>query len=240
MRRLRWLLAVCLATAGTARAGPPFLTDDPVPTDYRRWEIYGYGEAAVLRHGCDGEAGVDVNYGGFRDVQLTATLPYGGRQDGASRLTLGDIEAGIKYRFVHATGIVPDIAFFPKLSVPTGGRLGSGRVGAQLPAWAQWNRGEWALFGGGGYAINPGAGRRDFWFAGATVTRRITPGLTLGAEVFRQGRDVTDGQPTTAAGLGATVAVSRRWSVLGGANAGIGGDANAAGHRVYVALLFHD
>ena len=240
MRRLSRLLTLAaLVLPAAARAGPPFITDDPEPTDFRRWEIYGYGEGALFRHDWEGETGLDLNYGGFRDVQLTATLPYGAHQDGASRLALGDVEAGMKYRFLHQKGAGVDVAFFPKLSLPTGGARGTGRVGAQLPVWAQRDLGKWSLFGGGGYAINPGAGRRNFWFAGATATRAVSDRVTLGAELFRQAQDATDGQATTSAGLGATVAVAKRWSLLGAADAGIGRGAGAAGHRLYIALLFH-
>lgn len=159
----RALTTALLLAPAPAFAGPPFVTDDPVPTDYRTWEIYGYGEGLVLRHGWEGEGGVDLNYGGFREVQLTATLPYAARADGVNRLAPGDIEVGAKYRFVRQRdgAATPDIAFFPKLSVPTGGKRGTGRVGAQLPIWAgkDWRR--WSVFGGGGWALNPGAGRRN-------------------------------------------------------------------------------
>lgn len=238
MRRLIALaaLAPILALPAPAWAGPPFITDDPEPTDLGRWEIYGYGEGTLGRHRWEGEAGLDLNYGGFRDVQLTATLPYGAHQDGVNRLALGDVEAGFKYRFVHQEGGIADVSMFPKLSLPTGGRRGTGRVGAALPVWAQRDRGRWSLFGGGGYAINPGAGRRDFWFAGATLARQVTRRFTLGAELFRQGRDAVDARATTTAGLGATRAIAKRWSLLGAADAGL---SRGAGNRVYLALLFH-
>lgn len=236
---MRRLIALAAVIPSAAQAGPPFITDDPIPTDFRRWEIYCYGEGAVFRHSWEGEAGLDLNYGGFRDVQLTATLPFGSRQDGVSRVALGDIEAGFKYRFLIQERAGVTVAFFPKLSLPTGGARGTGRVGAQLPVWAQRDMGKWSLFGGGGYAINPGAGRRDFWFAGATLTRQVTPKLSIGGEVFHQGSDADDSRATTSAGLGATWSVAKRWSLLGAADAGLGKSAPVTGHRVYLSLLFH-
>lgn len=186
------------------------------------------------------QSGLDINYGGVRDVQLSATLPYAAHADGTSRLALGDVEAGVKYRFVHQAGGVADISVFPKLSIPTGGSGSSGRLGAELPVWAQRDLGRWSLFGGGGYAINPGAGRRNYWFAGATLTRQVARRLTLGGELFRQGRDTSDGRAATVAGLGATWAAAKRWSLLAASDTSLGSGAAARGRRVYLAILFHD
>ena len=38
--------ALALAGSATAAfAGPPYLTDDPIPTDTGHWEIYAFGRA---------------------------------------------------------------------------------------------------------------------------------------------------------------------------------------------------
>lgn len=240
MRRL--IASTVLAVATPAAAGPPFVTDDPVPTDFRRWEIYGYGEGLLRRHGAESEVGVDLNYGALRDVQLTATLPYAARADGVNRLALGDVELGAKYRIVHQHdgSALPDISVFPRLSVPTAGRRGAGRVGAQLPVWAGKDSGGWSLFGGGGYAINPGGGRRSYWFTGVTLARKIAERTSLGVEVFHQGRDAADGTPSTLVGLGATRAIAARWSVLAAGGAFTAHTDEHGRYRLYLALLFHD
>lgn len=239
MRKVGVAAAVLLASP--ACAGPPFVTDDPVPTDFGTWEIYGYGEGLLLRHGWEGEGGLDLNYGAFRNVQLTATLPYAARADGVNRLALGDVEIGGKYRFVHQRlgSALPDVSLFPKLSVPTGGRRGTGRLGAQLPVWAQKDWRGWSLFGGGGWALNPGGGRRNYWFTGATLAHAIGPRASLGAEVFRQGRDEAGGTSSTLVGLGGTYAVAKHWSLLGAAGSFTAHTQEHGRHRVYVALLFH-
>jgi len=50
-------------------------TDDPEPTELHHWEIYAFGTADGRGSTIDGAAGVDLNYGPIKDVQLTATLP---------------------------------------------------------------------------------------------------------------------------------------------------------------------
>ena len=67
-------LLLCLA-ATPALAGPPYDTDDPEPTDLRHWEVYAFTAGSRAQGSVDGAAGLDLNYGGFKEVQLTATLP---------------------------------------------------------------------------------------------------------------------------------------------------------------------
>jgi hypothetical protein len=60
-----------------AMAGPPYMTDDPEPTDYKHFEIYNFTNGTATRANTSGEAGIDINYGGAPNLQLTATLPAG-------------------------------------------------------------------------------------------------------------------------------------------------------------------
>ena len=144
-----------------AIAGPPYDTDDPVPTDYHHWEVYNFVGGTRVAHAFEGAVGVDLNYGGFRDVQLTATVPVDSVRGEDARAGFGDLEVGAKYRFVHREKQGMSVAVFPRLILPTG-RDNLGKVGALLPVWAEKDWKHWSLFGGGGRAINPGAGNRDY------------------------------------------------------------------------------
>src|ERR1700688_4313152 len=76
MLRLPEIAIVALfALARPAFAGPPYLSDDPEPTDYKHFEIYAFSNATVVRDGINGEGGIDFNYGGAPNLQLSATLP---------------------------------------------------------------------------------------------------------------------------------------------------------------------
>src|ERR1700685_4496853 len=69
------LLALVAATS-PALAGPPYITDDPEPTDTGHWENYLYIESAQIggqSHTL--EEGIEVNYGAFEDTQLTWSVP---------------------------------------------------------------------------------------------------------------------------------------------------------------------
>jgi hypothetical protein len=144
VRRLRFGFAVLLlACPLDVIAGPPFLTDDPQPVDYQHWEAYLFATGDHARDGyaINGPA-VEVNYGVLPETQLHLIVPMttvGG--SGAPTVSgLGDMEFGIKYRFVHETNDWPQIGTFPMIEIPTGDAdrgLGNGRAWFRLPIWAQ-------------------------------------------------------------------------------------------------------
>jgi hypothetical protein len=214
IRRLLLGLAL-LAIATPAVAGPPYETDDPVPTDAGHWEIYGFSGAEGLGKVYDGVAGFDLNYGPVKDVQLTATLPFNFSHDGATKSGLGDVELGVKYRFYHDDAKGFAIATFPRVILPTATNgFGSGKTGLLLPVWAQKDWGKWSLFGGGGYRINPGTGNRDYWLASIALTRDVSERLSLGIEAKRQGPDAVGGRATTLLGLGGIAKLGGPFSLL--------------------------
>jgi hypothetical protein len=137
MRRHRLLLAVALLTfPAPAWAGPPYDTDDPEPTDYRHWEIYLFGAGARSGGAFDGSAGIDLNYGVVKEVQLTATLPADFTRGAGARTGIGDVELGVKYRFYHDDAAGFSITAFPRLILPSSGKThGSGKTGLLLPIW---------------------------------------------------------------------------------------------------------
>jgi len=190
--KLSKLGAMLLCAAGLlpamARAGPPFLTDDPEPVEHEHWEAYIAGQMTSATGGVVTTAPhLEVNYGALPDVHLHAIVPLvlARATGGPTHYGLGDLELGVKYRFVHETGTMPQIGTFPLLFVPTGNSakgLGSGQVGALLPIWLQKSSGPWTTYGGGGYAINPGTNNANYLQAGWLVQREIVKALTIGAE----------------------------------------------------------
>ncbi len=58
-----------------ARAGPPFRTDDPVPTDMDHWEIYSpFLEVDGQGNEFEGATGVELNYGAARESSAEADI----------------------------------------------------------------------------------------------------------------------------------------------------------------------
>ncbi len=210
--------------AAPALAGPPYLTDDPEPTDPGHWEIYDFATEQGGAGGVLGEAGFDINYGGAKDLQLTAVIPAG-FENGTDSLGAGvrggpgNLEFAVKYKFLHQSegSWLPDVSLFPRLLAPIVDRFDLSRPNLFLPLWAEKDSGPWSVFGGGGYEINPGPGQKSFWQGGAAISRALGARVSLGAEVFAQTAMSLQGGGFTAADLGATLRLTRHWSLLASA-----------------------
>jgi len=232
-------VAVALLAASSAQAGPPFLTDDPEPTDTGHWEIYAPAiDAAGKGRNYEGAAGAEFNYGAAPNLQLTVGVPVSFEHDGDGFKTgRGDLELSVKYRFFHDDDAGVSAAIFPGLTLPTARRgFGAGRVTGFLPVWAQKDSGPWSLFGGGGYAINPGAGNRNFWSGGVAVSREVSDRLLLGVEVDRDGADTDGGEASTSLGLGAILQLKKPFRLLGSAGPTYSDGGGSPGFHAFLAL----
>lgn len=237
MVRLLAVIALIIPTA--ALAGPPFMTDDPEPTETGHWEIYGpLVEIEGRGDTFGGATGVEVNYGAAPDLQITAGLPVGFEHDNTGwHWGRGDLELSAKYRFYHDEAAGLSVAAFPGVTLPTASNgMGNGKVTALLPVWLQKDSGNWSLFGGGGYAINPGAGNRDYWTGGVAVTRQIDDRLLLGVEADRQGPDAVGGRAATSLGVGAIYQLKAPFRILAAGGPTFVDGSGAAGFHVFVAL----
>ena len=173
-----------------AWAGPPFVTDDPEPVEYRHWEIYLASQHAKDKEGWSGTAPhFEVNYGALPNLQLHLIAPfaYVKPEVDSRHYGFGDLELGAKYRFIQETDWRPMVGTFPIVDLPTGNSsfgLGSGHYRAFFPVWFQKTLGPWQSYGGGGYWINPGPGNINYWFFGWQAQRELSKAITLGGEVF--------------------------------------------------------
>lgn len=225
-----------LAPAAPAFAGPPFVTDDPQPTDEGHWEVYSFTNLAHTPGSTGGEAGLDMNYGGAKDLQLTLVVPLAYDQD---RTGMGVVEAAAKYKLLHQRegSWTPDVAVFPRLFLPTASRgFDTGHVQLLLPVWAQKDFAGWSLFGGGGYQINPGADNRNFWTGGVALSRRVNERLMLGAEVYHHTPDSVGGRQFTGVNLGGQWKLNKHWSLMLAGGPGVQNAREEGQYDVYFAL----
>jgi len=195
--------------AATAWAGPPYETDDPEPTAYRHYEIYVLttGDVDASRAVSGQLPSLEVNYGLMPNVQFSVALPFAAASAPGMPFAsgFGDMEVGVKVRFVQERDGAPQVAFYPSVDLPTGNAragLGGGLPRVFLPLWAQKTNGAWTYFGGGGVWRNPGFGNRDFSFTGIAATREVREGLEIGAELYHQSPDTAGGTAETGAGIG--------------------------------------
>jgi hypothetical protein len=227
-----------LLWASVALAGPPFVTDDPEPVEYRHWELYLGSQDVKATDGWSGTAPhFELNYGVIPEMQLhvIAPLAYDNPRKGEWHYGYSDTEVGVKYRFLQEMDWQPQVGVFPMLELPTGNSddgLGSGHVEAFLPLWLQKSFGPWTIYGGGGYGINPGEGNRDWTYVGTVAQCHVADNVVVGAELYHRTRTEVDGDPDTAFNLGTLVDVTENHHLLFSAGRSIDGPTR---FQVYIA-----
>jgi hypothetical protein len=192
---------MALIDASAAVAGPPYVTDDPVPTDYRNWEIY----TGVLYDNEGAGSGnstspfAEFNYGAMPNVQVSASF--------SNALN----EFGIKTRFVQESKSSPQISFYPSVQLAS---TPGAHVVTLLPIWMQKSFGRWTAFGGGGLYLNAGPSQRNYTVFGGALERTLSSGTTIGAELYHQGADTLTDRDTTGANVGAIFTVGAYHAIL--------------------------
>lgn len=208
---------LALGAATPAFAGPPYLTDDPVPTDTGHWEIYAFSAGEVQRSNVDDESGFDLNYGPVAGVQLTATLPLAITHDPQDnwRSGTGDLELGVKYRFIDDEKNGISAAIFPRAILPTSNIASGEKTRFLLPIWVGKDfKDGTSLFGGGGYEFNPGPGNRGFFEAALALTKDLNKSVSIGGEFAWQQRDTAGGTSQKRVGVGSIVKLSDHYALL--------------------------
>jgi hypothetical protein len=236
------MIAVGLVSlAHPALAGPPYVSDDPEPTDYRHFEIYSFTSGTATRGDIGGASGIDFNYGAAPDLQLTATLPIGFDNPAAGNASFGpgNVELAAKYRFLHQDSFGLDVAVFPRVFLPSPtGNIGNNTASLLLPVWVQkdWGGG-WSAFGGGGCVIGTRAAQ-DFCLTGGVITYQLFPKLQLGVELFHQTADGSGTLATTSIGIGARYDISDTYHLLGYIRRGIENANETDQFSWYASVLF--
>lgn len=238
--RSRSIFAALLAlSTSLAIAGPPYVTDDPEPTDKGHYEIYLFAAGTTTRDESGGAGGIDFNYGAADDLQLTMVLPVAWTNSGGMSATnLGGLELAAKYKFLHQDDVGVDVAFFPRVILPAGSELvGERHVSLLLPFWASHSWDRWNTFGGGGCTINHGGDSQNFCEFGWALTREVVPGLQLGAEIDHETADTRGGRASTGIGFGASYDLNDNFHLMGSLGPGIQNAAATNRMTWYTALL---
>ncbi len=193
-----WGVAACslVCFALPAWGGPPFVTDDPEPVDYKHFETYLASEQTGTQSGHSTTNLLEVNYGALPDLQLSFTVPYVINSPAAqmTQQGMGDMVIGAKYRFMQETDSRPMMAVYPVVVAANGNAnkgLGNGGMQYFLPVWIQKSWGDWHTFGGGGYWINRAPGVGSHWYFGWALMNDVTGSLSIGGEVYH----ATDQKP---------------------------------------------
>jgi hypothetical protein len=195
MTRLGWvavgIAALSVLVARDAKAGPPYLTDDPEPVELGHWEFYLASQGELMSAAAAGTAPhVEVNYGAAPNLQLHLILPaaFAWTRGAPAQYGPGDAELGVKFRFVQEGDRRPQVGTFPLLNPPTGSEsrgLGAGAWQVFIPLWLQKSFGAWTTYGGGGVrVVSRRDGADDQTVAGWLMQRQLAGVLAVGTEVY--------------------------------------------------------
>lgn len=104
MRFAVLLVLLLAARCVHAQAGPPMITNDPDTPGPGTWEINVAATGARVHGGFDLDApDLDINRGVGERIQLSVHAAWAhARRDGAWSAGLGDVELGMRYRFLDA------------------------------------------------------------------------------------------------------------------------------------------
>lgn len=245
-RASRWLAGSALVGAVLALlmqpavAGPPFVSDDPEPTDTGHFEIYTFNNGTNTRSGTSGESGIDFNYGAAPNLQLTATVPagYSDTVGGGTQIGPGNVELAAKYRFLHQDTFGLDVSVFPRVFLPSGSATtGDNHASLLLPIWVQKDFGQgWSAFGGGGCTFNE-ISAADFCQTGAVLTYQLLPKLQIGGELFHQTADSQGTPASTSLGIGWRYDVTDNYHLLGYVRRGIENTDDTDRYSWYASVL---
>jgi hypothetical protein len=234
-RRQRFGSVLLLIAAGSTAlvAGPPFQTDDPEPVPWRHFEAYLFGtvDRSVGASAWTLPA-MEFNVGAAPNLQLHLVIP-GAYVTPGGAYGLGDMELGVKYRFIQESATRPQVGIFPMLEVPTGNSargLGNGQVWARLPVWLQKSYGQWTTYGGVGYQVNRAVGMENSTFGGWLVQRQLGKRLVLGSEVYYQSSQTIGGRPSTFVDPGGYFNIRDDFSLLFMLGHTVGGETHTVGY----------
>jgi len=215
-----------------ARAGPPFVTDDPEPAPPGGWEI----NIPFILERTPGKTEMDsplldLNYG-LPSLQLKAEFPIKIVHEDSRHTAAGagDLLLGVKWRFLNNEDSHFQLGTYPQVLVPTGdpaSRLGEGRIAFVLPFLAQKSWDKWTVYGNVGYWWQTAHDTRNYFYAGAVLEREISDRLTLGVELFGNSPTERRAGSDVAFNLGGTWKLSEHVNFLFTGGRDIVGDTRA-------------
>jgi outer membrane receptor protein involved in Fe transport len=94
-----------------------------------------------------------------------------------------------------------------------------------MPLW-----GSWTTYGGGGYTINTAPGMQNYPYGGWLIQRDINQHITLGGEIFSQGRSADNIPAYTIINVGGFYNFTENFSLLFTVGHNIIGQQNTLGY----------
>jgi hypothetical protein len=210
LRSIFFSTFLLFSTDATVLAGPPFLTDDPEPVDYRHWEFYLASVQSFSGSEIDATCPhFEANYGALPNVQVHLLLPVEYvRANRTTHYGFSNTEIGMKLRFVEESDSRPQAGTFVMVEIPTASSSVASdqrHVQVFVPPWLQKSWGKCTTYGGGGLWYNPGAGKRNWYFAGWELQYDFSKIVTMGGELYYETAEEQDGESNLGFNIGGII-----------------------------------
>jgi hypothetical protein len=214
------LLASILMNGGVL-AGPPYISNDPVPVDYKNFQIYLFAMGNKTNTSVNIQAPfVEVDYGIFPEFEINMQMGIDSNNHQTQHqngMGVGDVQLGMTYRFLQETEYLPQLGFLPAVFIPMGDNnrgFGNGRPYYTLQCWGQKSLKQWIVNFGGGYVNNPPPAGLNYFLGGLLIQNVLNEYLTVGGEFFSQGANNETNGSTIIANAGVTYSLSKHTTIV--------------------------
>lgn len=174
---------LCFILPGNLKS---FVTSDPNTLLPKSGECCVGSEGGMTTSGRDFSGSLpycEFNYGVVSNLQIHFLIPLNvdKPRNESALYGIGEVEFGLKWRFIDETGSLPQVGTFVLIQVP---------AKIFLPILLQKNWDKWVISGGPGVWIRPGKDAETWLQISGMVQRKITDSVWVGTElVYQMGAD---------------------------------------------------
>ncbi len=223
--------AILLATLLIAVPAFAMDTDDPGTVAPKSVDIEISGEYAKSAEGKETGLSIAATTGILSNLDFGLTLPYtiSDPDEGGGESGIGDLEAGLKLRFLEGEGARPALALTAGATIPTGDEekgFGSGKVDLSAALVAGFGFKPVNIYLNFGYGRLNSADadaneRADIFSASAAVEWAVTEPLALNAEFLYESAGADGDDAPLAVTAGAAYTFSDMIALDGGVRIGL-------------------
>lgn len=238
------------AIAALLLASPAFgmVTDDPGTVAPKSVQIELTADYAKSAEGKETLAGLALKTGILESLEIGVNAPIviSDPDAGEKESGIGDVQAGLKYRFLEAAGARPALALTAGLTIPTGDKdkgLGSGKSDFSAALVGGFDLKPVSFFFNLGYgrlnSADKDAGeKQDILSASAAAVWAVTEPLALNVEILYQSKGAEGEDDSWQSVVGAKYSFSEAVTLDAGARVGFTDAAPDWGLLAKLTLVF--
>lgn len=207
-------------------ADAPYITDDPAVMDPWNWDVILYATVDKYKSFTALQApALELDFAFIPNSEIDIYLPYQNninarpayRSGIPNSSGVGDTDVEIKYRLLKESKYLPLISLVPNIYFPTGDinqGLGNGHIWYTLPLSIEKTFGTWTTYAELGYGLNSQYFAVNYLFGGFVVEKTLNDKITVGGEVYSQGKSSIFLSSSTLLNFGVTYKLDKHATLL--------------------------